>query len=267
MEFITITNDVKVAKYFEECGIDDIMVDLETIGKAERQKGLNAVLSNHSFDDITKIKRVLSTSKCLVRVNPIHENTKKEIDEAIDRGADILMLPMFKTREEVELFIGLVGSRTEKYLLLETPQALVRVDEITSVEGIDAIHIGLNDLSIGMGLSFLFEPLIGGIVEYLASKIIPLKIKFGFGGVSRLERGKNIISEHVRLGSQMVILNRDFRFYKETIEEIKPVVDAKEEVYKIRAFIESLQKASPSELEENRLNLIREIKNQITRSK
>lgn len=267
MEFITITNDVKVAKYFEECGIDDIMVDLETIGKAERQKGLNAVLSNHSFDDITKIKSVLSTSKCLVRVNPIHENSKKEIDEAIDRGADILMLPMFRTREEVELFIGLVGSRTEKYLLLETPQALVRVDEITSVKGIDAIHVGLNDLSIGMGLSFLFEPLIGGIVEYLANKIIPQKIKFGFGGVSRLERGKNIISEHVRLGSQMVILNRDFRFYKETIEDIRNEVDVKVEIHKIRTFIEELNEVTPLELENNRLSLIREIKNQIRNNK
>jgi 2-keto-3-deoxy-L-rhamnonate aldolase RhmA len=267
MEFITITNDVELAKYFEECGIDDIMVDLETIGKAERQKGLNAVLSNHSFDDISKIKNVLTTSKCLVRINPIHEGSKSEVDEAIDRGADILMLPMFKTKEEVEIFIDSVGGRTEAYLLLETPQALTRVDEITSIKGIDAIHIGLNDLSIGMGLSFLFEPLIGGIVEYLAGKIIPRKIKFGFGGVSRLERGKNIISEHIRLGSQMVILNRDFRFYKETIEEIRQVVDAKEEIHKIRTYIKSLQKTSPSELEENRLNLIREIKNQIIRSK
>lgn len=267
MEFIAITNNVKVAKYFEECGIDDIMVDLETIGKAERQKGLNAVLSNHSFEDITKIKNVLTTSKCLVRINPIHESTKNEIDEAIARGADILMLPMFKSREEVELFIDLVGGRTACYLLLETPQALTRVDEIMRVKGIDAIHIGLNDLSLGMGLSFLFEPLIGGIVEYLANKIVARNIKFGFGGVSRLERGRNIISEHVRLASQMVILNRDFRKYKETLEEILQELDIKEEINKINLFIKSLEKSSPEVLEANRLNLIEEIKNQITGEK
>ena len=38
MEFISITNDPELAKYFEYCGINDIMVDLEIIGKKERQK-------------------------------------------------------------------------------------------------------------------------------------------------------------------------------------------------------------------------------------
>lgn len=266
MEFIAITNDVKVAKYFEECGVDDIMVDLETIGKVERQKGLNAVLSNHSIEDITSISNVLSKSKCLVRINPMYENSKQEIDEAISRGADILMLPMFRSKEEVQLFINLVGNRAKKYLLLETPQALTRVDDIISVKGIDAIHLGLNDLSLGMGLTFLFEPLIGGIVEYLANKIVPAKIKFGFGGVSRLERGRNIISEHVRLGSQMVILNRDFRKYKETLDEIRQELDIEQEINKIRQFLKSLEKSDSEILEINRQKLIKEIKAQISRN-
>ena len=43
----------------------------------------------------------------MVRVNPIHEATdrysssKEEIDAAIEAGADILMLPYFKTPVEV----------------------------------------------------------------------------------------------------------------------------------------------------------------------
>ncbi len=80
------------------------------------------------------------------------------------------MLPMFKTVDEVAIFIKLVGDRAQKYLLLETPQALVRVDDILVLDGIDAVHIGLNDLSIAMGFDFLYEPLIGGIIEYLAKK-------------------------------------------------------------------------------------------------
>ena len=262
MEFIAITNDVKVAKYFEECGIDDIMVDLETIGKAERQKGLNTVMSNHRFEDITNIKNVLSISKCLVRINPIHENSKDEINETIERGADILMLPMFRRRDEVELFIDLVGDRAEKYLLLETPQALTRVDEILSLNGIDAIHIGLNDLSIGLGLDFLYEPLIGGLIEYLAQKFIAQNLKFGIGGVSKIEKGRNIISEHYRLGSKMVILNRDFRNYKDSYEEIINC-DLKKEVEKIDKYITSLESVSPKDLLNNKEELFKEIKQQM----
>jgi len=263
MEFISITNDVKLAQYFEYCGIDDIMVDLEIIGKAERQKGRNTVISVHSYEDIEKIKNCLTTSKCLVRINSIYEGSEQEIEEAIKRKADIIMLPMFKTVAEVETFITLVDDRALKYLLLETPQALVRVDDILDVKGIDAVHIGLNDLSIGMGLDFLYEPLIGGIIEYLCQKFAKKKIKYGFGGVSRLEKGKLILSEHFRLGSSMVIINRDFRKYKDKYEEVIQEINMQYEIDKINRYLESLENISSSELENNKLKLKVDIQKQI----
>ncbi len=265
MEYISITNDIRVAKYFEESGVDDIMVDLETLGKAERQKGLNTVISNHCIEDVSKVKSALSTSKCLVRINPINKNSREEINEVISRGADILMLPFFKYKEEVELYVDMVGNNVKKYLLLETPQALTRMDEIVNVKGIDAVHIGLNDLSIGMGLNFLYEPLIGGLVDYMAQKIKAQKLKFGFGGVSRIEKGRNIISEHFRLGSEMVILNRDFRFYKESYDEIVKYCDMKKEIGKINDYILQLENFTKDELLINRQNLILEINQQMNK--
>ena len=266
MEFISITNDPKVAAYFEYSGINDIMIDLEIIGKKERQKGLKTVISSHSMEDISSVKQSLITAKCLVRINPIYEGSIDEINDAINRGADILMLPMFKTADEVKFFIETVDNRAKKYLLLETTQALVRVDDILEVEGIDAIHIGLNDLSISMGLDFLYELVIGEVVEYLANKIRDKNIKFGFGGVSRLERGKLLLSEHYRLGSEMVILNRDFRYYKDSYDEILETVDIKKEVSKILSYLESLTKCDKCELEYNKQLLKKEIKSQIKHS-
>lgn len=263
MELISITNDVLLAKYFEKCGIDDIMVDLETIGKKERQKGLNTLISNHCLDDICRIKSNLSQSKCLVRINPIHENTKQEIKNVLSRGPDIIMLPMFTTADEVSQFTDLVGDKAKKYLLLETPQALVRIDDIIRMPGIDAVHIGLNDLSIGLGLSFLYEPLIGGIVEYMTQKLKDLNLKYGFGGVSRIEKGELILSEHYRLGSSMVIINRDFRKYKDTYEELIQEVDIEIEIIKIRSYLESLKNTDSSILEKNRLLLNYQIKEQM----
>lgn len=53
-------------------------------------------------------------AELFVRVNPIHEKTdkysssKEEIDEVIEAGADLLMLPYFKTAEEVQTFVKYV---------------------------------------------------------------------------------------------------------------------------------------------------------------
>lgn len=263
MELISITNNIKLAKYFEKCGIDDIMIDLEIIGKKERQKGLNTVISAHCIDDIDKIKTQLSHSKCLVRINPIYDSSELEIKNVLAHDPDIIMLPMFTKADEVKRFVDLVGDRAMKYLLLETPQAMVRIDDILDVQGIDAIHIGLNDLSIGMGLDFLYEPLIGGIVEYLSQKIKERHLRFGFGGVSRIEKCRLILSEHFRLGSSMVIINRDFRNYKDSLEEIIQDIDMEYEIKKIRNYLKQLESIDLIELEQNKVLLNKEIKIQI----
>ena len=65
-----ITNNPEVALIAEKYGVDRIWIDLETLGKEERQKGMNTVKSRHSVDDIRKIKPLLTKAELLVRVNP-----------------------------------------------------------------------------------------------------------------------------------------------------------------------------------------------------
>ena len=259
MELILITNDPKLAVYAESSDVDTIMVDLEIIGKKERQGYLDTVISGHTIEDVKKIRKVLNKSKFLVRINPIHEEIKEEIESVISAGADAIMLPMFKYPQEVEKFINLVNGRTEIYLLLETPQALVRLDDILDIKGIDAVHIGLNDLHLLMGLDFMFELLSGGIVEYIANKVKKKNIKFGFGGVARLGEGllpaELILSEHVRLDSQMVILSRSFKGFKEKYEEIVKLINLKEEIRKIRDYLDVLKGLSHEDLEKNKKKL------------
>jgi len=114
---------------------------------------------------------VLKKSKLLVRVNPIFEGSKDEIDSVIEYGADIVMLPFFKTKEEVNKFIGHVNGRAKAMLLVETPEAVRNIDSILGESGIDYIHIGLNDLHLGYRMKFMFEPLVDGTVEMLCKKI------------------------------------------------------------------------------------------------
>jgi len=210
-----LDNNLRNISVYDKVGVDRIFLDLEVLGKKERQGHLDTVISDHKISDIKKISKILTKSKLLVRVNPINDKSKEEIDICIKDGADIIMLPMFKTKDEVALFISLINKRTRVCLLLETSEALCRIDSILELEGIDEIHIGLNDLHLSMNLSFMFELLSGGIVEYLSKKILSKNISFGFGGIATLESGlitgEMILKEHIRLNSSMVILSRSFK--------------------------------------------------------
>lgn len=252
MEFISITNDPELAQYAQDSGVDRIMIDLEYLGKRERQGHLDTVISDHSLQDINRVRNVLHNSKLQVRVNPIHSGSEREINEVISRGADIIMLPMFKTCREVERFISIINGRAATSLLLETSQALVRVDDILQIDGIDEVYIGLNDLHLSMGLDFMFELLSGGIVEYVTTKIKKKGIRFGFGGISRLGGGivdsRLVLSEHIRLGSQIVILSRDFHAGARSLDELKMLINFKDEIKKIRSCISYLSGVSEKEL-------------------
>ena len=220
LNLMYITNDPAVARIAEANGVDRIWVDMEFIGKTARQGGMDTVQLHHTIDDIHTIRAVVSKSEVLVRVNPIHEATADygdsawEIPAAIDAGADVVMLPFFKTVDEVKTFLRLVNGRAKTMLLVETPEAVACIDDILALDGIDEVHIGLNDLSLGYGLKFMFELLTNGTVERLCRKLHEKGIPYGFGGIAALGKGmlpaERVIREHYRLGSTRAILSRSF---------------------------------------------------------
>ncbi len=253
LKLMILTADPILAKEAEEAGIDRIFLDLEYVNKAERQKGRNTVISNNNIDDIPKVKNSIRTAELLVRVNPIYQYSEIEIDKAIEYGADILMLPMAFDQYDVKHFVEYVGGRTKTCIMIETSQAMARIDNILKVEGIDEIFIGLNDLHIGLGLSFMFEVLSGGLVEYIASKCKERNKIFGFGGIARIGDGilpaEKILGEHVRLGSQTVILSRTF---KGEIDGLSQKIDLKEEVAKVRSSVNSIMQWTDIEFTQNK---------------
>lgn len=235
LKLMYITNKPEVAKIAEDVGVDWIFLDMEFIGKDSRQGGLDTVQNHHTVADVMNIRKTISKSKVLVRVNPIHDamdgypSSKDEIDAVIEAGADIIMLPFFKTVKEVELFVEYVNDRADTCLLLETAEAAILIDEILKVPGINMIHIGLNDLHLELGMKFMFQLLSDGVVEQLGNKIKAAGIPFGFGGIARLDSGMlpgaDVLKEHYRLGSSMVIVSRSFCNTDEItdLEEIRRV--------------------------------------------
>lgn len=265
LKLMYITNNPKIAKIAENAGVDWIFIDLEINGKEMRQGHLDTVISKHSIEDINSVKKVLTKAKLLVRVNPIFEGSKQEIDMAINNGADIIMLPFFKTVDEVKLFLNIVNKRAKACLLLETPKAVEEIDRILEVSGIDMIHIGLNDLHLGYHMDFMFEPLANDLVEKIGKKIIDKKVKFGFGGIAQLGQGmlpaEKIIAEHYRLGSTMVILSRTFCDIKKIDDTAEVEYIFKEGINKIRNLEVFLQNKNFKYFNENKQVVNKTIQN------
>ncbi len=233
LELMFVTNRVDIAEAAQSAGVDRIFVDMEYIGKCDRQGGMDTVQNMHTIDDVKALRKVLNKSTLFVRCNPVHDATdnypatEEEIDSIVEAGADVIMLPFFQNATQVRRFIKAVGGRVRTNLLVETPEAVENLDEILEVEGIDEIHIGLNDLHLGYGMTFMFQLVADGTVEKICEKIKNKNISYGFGGVARVGTGtlpaECVLGEHYRLGSDRVILSRAFcDVAKEnTFEDIK----------------------------------------------
>lgn len=235
----------------QEAGVDRVFYDLEYIGKSERQRGRDTVKYHNDINDIPKLRKVVSSSDLLVRTNPIHPYTPSEVEKAIEYGADILMLPMVMDKHDVETYVGLVKGRARVCIMIETAASMTRLDDILATPGVDEIFVGLNDLHISLGLNFLFEPMAGGLLDFIANKCQKKGIPFGFGGIARIGDGilpaDMILGEHVRLGSTSVILSRTFKGGDSPI-----AIDFASEVKKVRTRYEELQFWTPEQLEQNR---------------
>lgn len=254
MKLMLVTSDIENIREAQKAGVDRIFFDLEYINKRERQHGRNTLILHNNIEEIPAIRKACTQSELVVRINALYPHSKQEIDTAIEYGADIIMLPMVMDAEDVKILVNYVGGRAKVMPMIETAQSLARIDDILEVKGIDEIYIGLNDLHISMGLTFMFELLSGGLVEYVAEKIKKAGVKFGFGGVAKIGDGnlpaEAILAEHYRLGSNSVILSRTFR---NEVGDNKDRVDLEKEIIKIRDYEQKLSLWDKTEFEKNRL--------------
>ncbi len=269
-----ITNNPQVALIAEKYGVDRIWIDLETLGKEERQKNMDTVKSSHTIEDISQIKPILSSAELLVRVNPWNAESPREIEDVISAGADMIMLPMWKDPETVRKFVEQVNGRTKTTLLLETKEAVECIDSVLEGPIFDEIHIGLNDLHLSYGLDFMFELLANGTVEMLCDKFKKKGIPYGFGGIAKIGDGllpaEKIIMEHYRLGSTRAILSRTFcdNAIIESVSEIDRVF--KENMRELNSFVVELEKYEDEIFEDNKETvkvIVKEISNNIKEKK
>lgn len=246
LELLQITNDVAFARRCDALEGFRLWVDLERLGKAERQAGRDTFISPHSMEDVARVKEVLRHASLMVRLNSLHDGTKGEIEAALAGGADQLMLPMFTQAAQLSSFCDMVAGRVPVVALLETGGALASLDEWIGTPGLREVYVGLNDLHLSLGMRFMFEPLALGLVDRVAAAAGARGLRFGFGGIARMSEGllpgRDVLAEHLRLGSSAVILSRTFHRAEEG-----PGFEA--EIANLRQAERELARRTPAEIE------------------
>ena len=263
LKTIIITNDPSIATDAEAAGVSRIMVDLEIMGKKERQASRNTFITTHSKEDIGPVRTALKTAELIVRINPWYEGSPAEIEDAITRGADRIMLPMIENVDDFRAFSDAVSDRVCILPLVENAYSMEHLEDILKNPHVDEVYFGLNDLHLSLGHTFLFEPLALGMIDAMAEAAKTRGIPFGFGGMAMIGSGElpaeMILGEHVRLGSSCVILSSRFC---QDIEIAKPegrktrLMDA---LQKISMCYDTLLARSPEAAQKNHQQVVEKI--------
>lgn len=257
MQFIMIPKNAEIARYIcRDKGIIPF-VDLERLGKAERQGHLTTWKSQQTVEDVTKIREAVPDAELLVRIDPLYEASKAQIDEVVARGADTLMLPMFYDTDTLARFLDLLADRAQAVPLFETARSVAALPEIVATLGLKRLHIGLNDLHLDLGKKFLFEPLAEGYLEEPCAALRAADISFGIGGLARAREGivspEFLLGEHVRLGSTAVILSQTFHRNAANLKAFKASIDFPTEMARLREIHQNFARMDTEGLERNRI--------------
>jgi hypothetical protein len=101
-------------------------------------------------------------------------------------------------------------------LLVERVEAFECLDELVLVDGVDEIHVGLNDLALSLGLPNRWLILAGDAIAAAGSLAREAGLRFGLGGLGRagddhLPIPSDLIyAEYARTGAAGALVSRSF---------------------------------------------------------
>lgn len=190
-----------------------MVVDWERRGKGRRQAGVDTQINADTPHDLAAV-RAAQQGTVLCRVNRWSRWTPAEIDLAVARGADEILLPMVRRPEEVDEALAVVDGRCGLGILVETTEAVRRVDELVQ-RPLNRVYVGLNDLMIDRGGGSLFLALVDGTVDRVAAATAGAGIPFGVAGLTLPEAGRPVpcrllLGALARAGASFTFLRRSF---------------------------------------------------------
>lgn len=210
MDLLLFTVDPRFAARCVAAGAAGVVVDWERRGKARRQAGEDTQINGDTPADLAAV-RAATPGRVVCRVNGAGSWTAAEVDLAVRLGADEVLLPMVRRPEEVDLALEAVRGRCGVGILVETQDAVDRVEELAD-RPLSRLYLGLNDLRIDRGSSDLFAPLVDGTADRVRAAC---SMPFGVAGLTLPEAGRPVPSrllagELARLGAGFTFLRRSF---------------------------------------------------------
>ncbi len=210
VELFVFSTDPVFASSCVQAGAAGVIVDWERRGKARRQAGEGTQINQDTPQDLARV-RAATGGRVLCRVNGAGPWTAAEVDLAVRLGADEVLLPMVRTPEQVDLALEAVAGRCGLGILVETQDAVDRVDELVA-RPLSRVYLGLNDLRIDRRSDALFHPLVDGTADRVAAACT---VPFGVAGLTRPDAGwpvpsRLLSAELARLGASFTFLRRSF---------------------------------------------------------
>jgi hypothetical protein len=212
LELFLFTNDRSLALEGEKAGVDSVIVDWEQHHKHDRQRNYSTEINSHTPEDARDLAAAL-TIPVTVRINALNSQSDREIGQAIDCGASLIMLPMARQPQEVASFLKMVGGRAKTIVQIETIELWRNCQHLRDLDW-DRAYVGLNDLMISRQKNSIWELLADGTVERVFTLLGDRLV--GFGGVTRIGGGSplpflELLQEMARLGCRLSVLRRSFK--------------------------------------------------------
>jgi hypothetical protein len=240
VDLFLFTVDPRWGRDVVSAGAAGIVVDWERRGKARRQLGEGTQINADTPDDLARM-RAATPGRLLCRINGYGPWTGGEVDEAVARGADEILLPMVRTPEEVDRTLDLVAGRCGLGILIETQDAVLRAAQLAR-RPLSRIYVGLNDLRIDRGSDQLFRPLVDGTVDAVRAEV---PMPFGVGGLTLPGGGFPVSSD--LLAAELIRAGADFTFLRRSFTADMAGRDPDVEVPRLLDSLDRLRRAHPAD--------------------
>jgi hypothetical protein len=209
-EILLFSHDTAYATRAVAAGIDRVIVDWESRGKAERQARWNTQINCASSNDLRAMRDAVG-ERVICRINNIPGERVAECRLAVDNGAAEVWLPMVRDIAEIEECLVALDGRARLGLMVETREAMRLGRELAQLP-LSRAYIGLHDYYIDGGSRGLFDPITDGTLDQFREDYPGA---FGFAGVTRPAGGSPIpqrllLAAMVRLGCAFGVARRGF---------------------------------------------------------
>ena len=216
LSMVLWTADIALAREADAAGVDRIGCDLEREGKESRQAEWGTWLSDHTLDDLARVRGALQRALLFARPDPFDGARRQQLDAVLALGAEVVMLPMADDPDAIATAAQIIAGRATLIALVETKRGVEAATEIADVDGLGEMWIGPNDLSASLELENRFEALVSDEAERVAAATHAAGLPFGVGGFAavgdtRLSMSPELVyAQLVRLGATATILGRVF---------------------------------------------------------